>query len=233
MVSPSITPEQGVGIYENDHTQGPSCAIAAGAGTIFRNYLVSVNGRVGQAHDNQIDCLADLGIKLGNADCRLWQMRNGYALASRRGLEEISNQLGSMDDAERDELRQSLRIGLQWNTQVTLNDSTHHVSQVYCSALPVAYCNHPTDLWEDFASLILEAAYEATMCAAILNAHATGNNRVFLTLLGGGAFGNETSWITGAIERALTLHENSNLDVALVSYGRSRPEVSKLTNLFM
>jgi hypothetical protein len=39
MVSPSVTPEHGVGIYENDHTQGPACAIAAGAGTIYRNYF--------------------------------------------------------------------------------------------------------------------------------------------------------------------------------------------------
>src|SRR5262245_19849825 len=30
MTSPSVTPEQGVGIYENDRTQGPACAIAAG-----------------------------------------------------------------------------------------------------------------------------------------------------------------------------------------------------------
>ena len=35
MVSPSVTPEYGVGIYENDRTQGPACAIAAGAGTIY------------------------------------------------------------------------------------------------------------------------------------------------------------------------------------------------------
>ena len=36
MVSPSVTPEQGVGSYENDPTQGPACAIAAGAGTTSR-----------------------------------------------------------------------------------------------------------------------------------------------------------------------------------------------------
>src|SRR5262245_13363422 len=34
MASPGITPERGVGIYENDRTQGPACAVAAGAGTI-------------------------------------------------------------------------------------------------------------------------------------------------------------------------------------------------------
>jgi hypothetical protein len=42
MMSPNITPEAGVGIYENDHTQGPACAIATGAGTIFRNYFATV-----------------------------------------------------------------------------------------------------------------------------------------------------------------------------------------------
>jgi len=65
MVSPGLTPERGVGIYENDHTQGPACAIAAGAGTIYRNYFAPVNGQIGQSENNQIDCLADLGRALG------------------------------------------------------------------------------------------------------------------------------------------------------------------------
>ena len=48
MASPSAIPEMGLGIYENDHTQGPACAIAAGAGTTYRNYFTIVHGRVGQ-----------------------------------------------------------------------------------------------------------------------------------------------------------------------------------------
>lgn len=66
MVSPNVTPEQGVDSYEYDRTQGPACAIAAGAGTIYRNYFHEVNGRIGQTSDNQIDCLADIGIALNN-----------------------------------------------------------------------------------------------------------------------------------------------------------------------
>jgi hypothetical protein len=81
MVSPSVTPEQGVGIYEHDHTQGPACAIAAGAGTIYRNYFAIVNGQTGQSAHHQIDCLADIGAALGNAESRLWEMRNGYRYA--------------------------------------------------------------------------------------------------------------------------------------------------------
>jgi hypothetical protein len=154
MVSPRVTPEHGVGMYEHDHTQGPACAMAAGAGTMYRNYFAPVNGQIGQSASNQIDCLADLGRALGNAEHCFWQMRNGYALASRRGLIEISNRLRAASEDARDTLRTLLRIGMQWNTQVTLRDCTHTVSQAYCSALPVAYANHPSDLWEDVARLV-------------------------------------------------------------------------------
>jgi hypothetical protein len=54
-----------------------------------------------------------------------------------------------------------------------------------------------------------------------------GNNRLFLTLLGGGAFGNEPGWIVGAIQRALTLYKDVELDVAIVSYGRPTPYMSR------
>jgi hypothetical protein len=228
MTTPTVTPEEGVGRYETDRTQGPACAIAAGAGTIYRNYFANVNGQIGQSATNQIDCLADLGAALGNADGRLWEMKNGYALATASGLREIGGRLRGSSEAERDRLRQLLRIGIQWNTQVTLDDCTHTVSQAYCSALPVAYSKHPWSLWAELARLVLEASYEATICAAILNARNTGSNRVFLTLLGGGAFGNDTDWIIGAIERAVSLHRHADLDVAIVSYGSPKPSVQEL-----
>jgi len=230
MMSPNVTPEAGVGIYENDHTQGPACAIAAGAGTIFRNYFATVNGQIGQSAGNQIDCLLDLGRELRNSGSRLWEMRNGYALASRSGLIEISNRLHSSGENEIDELRKLLRIGIQWNPQVTLKDSRHAVSQVYCSALPVAYSHHGLDLWEKFAILVLEASYEATICAAILNSSNSENHTAFLTLLGGGAFGNATNWIVGGIQRALDLYKHVALDVAIVSHGSSNPWVQQLVD---
>lgn len=230
MVSPSVTPESGVGIYENDLTQGPACAVAAGAGTIYRNYFAIVNGQVGQSAENQIDCLADIGSALGNFEGRLWEMRNGYALASHSGLVEISNRLRASSESELDELRQLLRIGIQWNTQVTLNESRHMVSQAYCSALPVAYSRHSSNLWAEFARLILEASYEATICAAILNSTRNGSNRLFLTLLGGGAFGNDTDWIVGGIQRALNLYRRADLDIAIVSYGSSNQNIRHVVN---
>lgn len=232
MVSPNRTPEHGVGIYERDRTQGPACAIAAGAGTIYRNYFAIVNGQIGQSATNQIDCLKDLGKTWGNSQNRLWTMKNGYALASHRGLIEITNLLQASSENELDQFRKLLRIGIQWNTQVTLQDCQHKVSQVYCSALPVAYSSQPSHLWEKFARLVLEASYEATICTAILNSQKNGNNKLFLTLLGGGAFGNVTDWIIDAIERALNLYQYVDLEVAIVSYGSSKQFVQQLIERF-
>ena len=228
MVSPSVTPEEGVGIYELDPTQGPACAIAAGAGTIYRNYFAQVDGQAGQSADNQIDCLRDLGHVLGNDASRLWTMRNGYALATEHGLREISEHLSSIREDERDALRGLLRIGIQRGTEVTLGNAGHLVSQVYCSALPVAYSSIPEELWADFARLVLEAAYEATVLAAILNRVETGNRCVFLTLLGGGAFGNDDSWTFAAIQRALEKSARTDLSVRIVSYRAPRPGVKEL-----
>ena len=232
MVSPDVTPEQGVGGYEYDLTQGPACAVAAGAGTIYRNYFANVNGRKGQSVENQIDCLIDIGEDLGNTDNRLWVMRNGYALATEKGLIEIANRLKSANESEIDELRRLLRIGIQWNTEVTIADSRHTVSQAYCSALPVAYSRHSSELWSEFAQLILEASYEATFCAGILNYLQNGNNTLYLTLIGGGAFGNKKEWITNAIHRSLNLYKYVGLDVAIVSYGRSNEYIQELIKKF-
>jgi hypothetical protein len=232
MTSPNVTPERGVGIYENDPTQGPACAVAAGAGTIYRNYFAPVNGQTGQSEKDQIDCLADLGRALGNTNHRLWQMQNGYALASRSGLAEISQRLRGSNENDLDALRKLLRVGIQWDTQVTLEECSHLISQVYCAALPVAYADCPPELWEPFARLVLEAAYEATLCVALLNWRNTGNHRLFLTLLGGGAFGNETRWITGSLKRALGLYKGWGLEAAIVSYGGSNAQVRQLIGEF-
>lgn len=73
--------------------------------------------------------------------------------------------------------------------------------------------------------LVLEAAYEATIWATLLNAQRGASNVVFLTLLGGGVFGNKSSCIHGAIRRALGLVTKFDLDVRLVSYGTPSKEI--------
>jgi hypothetical protein len=67
MTGPSVTPEHGVTRYQHDHTQGPACAIAAGAATIYRNYFAPVGSSHGQTAHRQIDTLAGVGEALSGA----------------------------------------------------------------------------------------------------------------------------------------------------------------------
>lgn len=228
MPAPHVVPEEGIDGYERDWTQGPACAIAAGGGTIYRNYFVPVNGRPGQTAENQIDCLKDLGLALGNTRDQLWEMKNGYALATQSGLAEISKRLSDRDESSHDELRQLLRIGVHWNVQVTADDCKHNVTQCFCSALPVAYSGHAKPMWEPFARLVLEGAYEATICAGLLNAASSGSKRLYLTLLGGGAFGNAVDWIVDAAERALQRYTEFELEVVFVSFSSPPSELQDL-----
>ncbi len=223
MIGPHATPEDGVTIYQHDLTQGPACAIAAGAATIYRNYFAPVGGQSGQTRERQIDALADVEAALKRRLPRggeLWAMTNGYALCTRTGLDSITAILNASDDDEIDALRGQLRIGLHSDVELTDADEPRPtVSQAFCSALPVAYCSPAPRYWESFARLVLEASYEATIWAAVLNA-TRGSNIVLLTSVGGGAFGNEDSWIEDALRRALLLASSFELDVRLVSYAR-------------
>ena len=232
MVSPSIIPESGIDRYEQDHTQGPACAIACGAGTIYRNYFVNVNGRHGQTADNQIDCLADIAEALDNESLNLWTMKNGYAQATVSGLYHINDHLNQLEVNEYDELKSKLRVGIQWNTEVTLEGGGHLVTQVYCSALPVAYSQHDFYRWEKFARMILEATYETTILAGLLNYERCGNQDVFLTLVGGGAFGNRMSWILESIDSVIEKYKNLPLELKIVRFGSSDESVRKFTASF-
>ena len=61
MTGPQVRPEDGVTRYQFDPTQGPACAIAAGAATIWRNYFLPLGDATGQTAQRQLDTLAGLG----------------------------------------------------------------------------------------------------------------------------------------------------------------------------
>ena len=73
------------------------------------------------------------------------------------------------------------------------------------------------------------------MWAAVVNAgrrvgdeDGSARRVVFLTLLGGGAFGNDERWILGAMRRALDRVRDLALDGRIVSYGRRNEAVARL-----
>ena len=238
MVSPDVTPEQGVTRYQNDPTQGPACAIAAGAATIYRNYFTPVDGSFGQTAERQLNGLADLGVALSSGTKlpvgELWKMKNGYALASQDGLEAINEHFTTLTKNQIDNLRSKLRVGLHRDVEVTeaSGPDRPHVSQLFCSAMPVAYTDVPSHFWQPLASLVLEAAYEATAWATLINSRHGASNVVFMTLLGGSAFGNDKNWIYAAMIRALELMRPFAVEVKLVSYGAPSRELIAIAKKF-
>ena len=138
--------------------------------------------------------------------------------------------LKTADPTRIDGLRSHLRIGVHAGVEVTDAEGAPRpiISQAFCSALPVAYTRVPAAQWAPLARLVLEAAYEATLLAAVENAQTGGSNVVLLTHLGGGAFGNDDDWIHAAMARALDLARGWALDVRIVCYGAPSPATREL-----
>lgn len=215
MAGPEVTPEEGIDGYDHDHTQGPACAIACGAGTLHRNYLVDVDGARGQTTDRQIDAFSGLATALGVEVA----IHNGYVWPTRDQLAEAARVISTASAGDRLRLAGSLSIGVQEDTEVTWRHAGHTVTQAYCSALPMAYVPGLDGApWEPLARLVLDAAYEATLCVAAITAGRTGNRTAYLTRLGAGAFGNPVAWVDEAIARAIERAGRYGLEVRLVTY---------------
>ena len=218
---PRETPEDGVTQYADDPTQGPACALAAAGATVVRNYFVEVAGERGQTRGRQINNLRSVQERLGDAG-ELVEVRNGYTFSSPERLDALG---AALEAADRDALMGAMRIGLQTGVEVTFArrfeppEEPRWVSQAFCSALSCGYASGSLAQWRPLAKLVLDAAYEATLLAAVLDAEeGAGSGRVWLTFLGGGAFGNEKTWIADAIARALALVGDRALDVRIAHH---------------
>mmetsp|Transcript_45710 Transcript_45710/g.73500 ORF Transcript_45710/g.73500 Transcript_45710/m.73500 type:complete len:397 (-) Transcript_45710:138-1328(-) len=223
MVGPGVSPERGVKGYVNDPTQGPACALGCPGALVYRNYCH--NG--GQGRGNQIDCLSPVAKVLGAPKTKYWKMANGYALPLQTdSMRKLGDRLNS-DLKLRETALKALQIGVHWSTEVHKKDREKvgvplMVSQMFCSAVPVAYAKSTTSKdWSTFAQLVLDASYEATLLAAgVLAMKRNARVKVYLTMLGGGAFGNRQGWIISAIKRSLKKFSSLPLDVCLVHYHR-------------
>lgn len=217
---PEVVPEDGVTGYAFDPTQGPACSLAAAAATVVRNYFADVGGVPGQTRERQLDNLDALAQQLGERGA-YWDVVNGYTRSDEARLERLR---AVLDGRDREALLGAVKVGLHRDVEVTFATrytepaEPTHVTQVFCSALSCGYTRVGLDHWEPLATLVLDAAYEATLRAAVL----AGQRRVWLTLLGGGAFGNRREWITSAIGRALARMERVDLEVCMAHHrGRS------------
>ena len=226
--APSVVPEHGVTGYATDPTQGPACSLAAAAATVYRNYFAPVRGIAGQTQDRQLDTLDELAELLGRPGA-YWDVRNGYTWSDEERLQRLREAMARHD---REALLGAVKIGLHSDVGVTFARrfvepaTPSRVSQAFCSAISCGYTDVALDHWEPLATLVLDAAYEATLLAAVLDAptRAEGERpegsprRAWLTFLGGGAFGNRKEWIAGAIGRALARLDDVALDVRIAHH---------------
>ncbi|GMI26212.1 hypothetical protein TrRE_jg1332 [Triparma retinervis] len=230
MVGPSIAPDRGVTGYYMDRTQGPACALTCPAGTVFRNYFVPTtdasSGRqfVGQCRGGrQINLASSVEEVLENDKHKYWALRNGYIMPEEGKMATLNQALKEGGEELCECVVESFRAGIHWGTAVGGEGDGGNggiICQVYASAVPVAYCKNTsiTD-WAPLARLTLRGMYKATLLAGAKLARESGERvTVYLTLLGGGAFGNQVTWILDAIEEAVCEFGEEALDVKLVHY---------------
>jgi len=209
---------------------GPSCR-PGGLG----EYGGSGPSRAGQASGRQLDCLRGICDALGLERDRLLAVASGHTLAEDHGLRQLGERLSALDAAALSRLRGALRVGALFNTSVTavnwgrtpITDDAQMVTQAFTSGLTVAQSRNDPDLWAGLADVVLEAAYEATLRLAVLNAKrhngTAASQRVYLTPLSGGLYGGPLSWTTQCLERALARLGNVDLDVRIVSLAPPDP----------
>ena len=226
----SYTPERGIGGYWYDPTQGPGCCIRTIGATLFRNYFVQMNdGQIGQNKNNQINCIENL-LDFINSDGDIrWEFVNGYILIDSKNMFTINQKLSLLTDSERENLKGLLEVGIHTNVQTNNEDSVldHNVNLVLCSALPIRYMGLNQDESSLFCQLILEATYEATIISSIINRKSM-DEKLYLTKVGGNAFGNSHVWIANAILLSCKKYEHHSLDIQLVHFGNITDPYDKI-----
>ena len=196
--TPKLTPEHGISGYEYDGTQGPACAIACAAGTIYRNYLaptppcptnINTLQNRGQTSEQQYNGLQDIEHQIQHDNWQVpWIVKNGYVDSNPNVDPQNVKEIFTNDpNYAIDTLIPLLRIGVTRDSQVTndgagcLPDGEIHpivkeqsngvqkVTQTWNSALSIAYSQQSEIFWEPIARFVLKGTYEASLLVGILN----------------------------------------------------------------
>lgn len=234
--SDTTVPERGITEYAYDPTQGPACSLAAPAATLYRNYFVPMpSGRRGQTAAEQINALEPLlsRLKSGTQDVLV---KNGYTTASSvAGLARVAREIAELTDRDglvgacHVSVHRSVAVSFQSRWQRLPADTDTRVTQVFCSALSIAYSGISASEWEPLARVVLDGAYEATLLQAAKDkACGVGSGVVFLTFIGGGVFGNPLEWIASSIARAIRRCRHLPLDVRICHYQAIRPDLQRM-----
>jgi len=226
-VSPGDSARRGITSYIFDPTQGPAASISCGAATAYRNYFVphTPEGRqktyVGQL-ERQINLLERIP---------LIPITNGYVTFSEKTQLKLQESAFDFKDLS------NIKVGVHNDIQVTsglkhhgevevVRDRDQIVNQVFTAAMNLSGLNRG-ETCRAVARFLLHGAYRGTFLSAIHNSHRLahtnwpGKNKLFLTLIGGGVFGNDIHWILEAIKSCGDLIVSSGMEIYLVNYDSS------------
>ena len=191
--------------YVYDHTQGPAASISAGAAALARIHAAFFDPATparewGQTGARQVEMLGSLGAHFA--------VRNGYVCNSKTAPELPPEPAArrAIEDAVAVLVHTRVETMFGCYSLCSLEQTRPHtISQTFCAAMNLAqgssgYQNALQPGARDKARLLLRAAYRGTLLAAEL----ARCPKVFLTLIGGGVFGNRTEDIIGAIRAAHT-----------------------------
>jgi len=205
----SLSPEHppkvhGVTTHANGENQGRACALACAVAMVFRHYFVPVKDQDGvetkgqRGGAQQINTLVDLAAALALQSRLFWEVRNGFLCPS--SLQSHIEDLDPMPEENWEELKGLVRIGLMRDAQVIFATgkeprsgaeplsrptTARQVSQAFCGVgVEDLQGKVPAEEWEPLAKLTLEAAYEATLWAAVIDQVKKSCGCVWLTLLG-------------------------------------------------
>jgi hypothetical protein len=206
-----------VGAYLSDPTQGPRASVSAFPATLVRHYAApdESGGRFVQTPGRQLDLLAHaLPSSIGRSESgylRLASLSDADAAASALETNFGLLQVGVHDGAQ-------VVLGHAWDGAV---EGEPHVAQVFASTLAAGGYGRFAGAAEAIGRQLLRAAYLGTLLAAL----DLGKDRVVLTMIGGGVFGNPHTLlcecIVWAVEQVEALARGP-LEVVLNSRDLSR-----------
>jgi len=195
-------------MYFLDRTQGPAASISAGAGAIARVHAAfyapkKPHPQWCQDGAQQINFVSDKKLS------KHFPVQNGYVVYT--GAEP---KFPKPNSKQWKKLQSSYLIALHRGQEVTyghrhpdhfevVKDSDQRVDQVCCAAVNMlqgrtGLKNKDHDPKRTKMQFMLQCVYNGTYMAAIHG----GRTKIFLTLVGGGAFGNEIPMILEAIKNA-------------------------------
>lgn len=210
--SPRVDRTAGIRNYHKDLTQGPACALCTAPDTLVRNnappidlapalpqtngyYELTPESAVEPPFDLSVGCLVDAPVAMTSRPEEYVEYDPDYdPEINKRGAKRARTSPDAAVDSPR-----------------------RRVDQVYCAAACVMHGGDAADPGvAETGRFILDKMYMATLDHAVQR----GIPNVYLTLLGGGAFGNPPEWIAGAIARAVFAYRDSKLVIRVVHYPR-------------